>query len=345
MEHAPARTKPIQALLFWGASLSPPAYEGILKSRVAKELEVERKCHGKGLKALVGSTAARLAQKDWHGERWQYTRRHSLEVAYYSCLMAAEAVANGLHDAQRLGMDAVFAGGFTHDVGKTFLPLALVAKERGVDFGFCHAFEGLRLSDYERNLLRSEHVSAGLRYVGSFGDWPGAVTARDMVHYHHVMYDGDASAYPSYPGGLRGWELPLCSRIAKAADFLSAIGYRHYRAWYGEGGGLGWLGHRVAYAVAVAGQELCPSAVACFITAVYGGRYGAVEGMVRRLGGNAGPRGPQSAANYAMAVVGKDAEFAAMTIERDSGKLTGTWAEITRCATDLGAPQLYKVWQ
>lgn len=345
MAHAPARTKPLEALLLWGAGLDYPMYEGIIKSRVARELKEEWECGRKGIVALVQSTATRLDRKDSHGDTWQYTRRHSLEVAYYSCLMAVEAKAAGLRDAQDLDLRSVFTGGFTHDIGKTFLPLALVAKERGVDFGVCHAFGGLRLSDNERNLLRREHVSAGLRYFESFGDWPGRTTARDMVQYHHVMYDGKSTTYPSYPGGLKGWELPSCANIAKTADFISAIGHRHYRKHYGREDGVQWLGHRVAHAVAVAGQELCPSTVACFITAVYGGEYGRTEAMVKRLGGKNDASDPQGAGNYAMAVVRNDSDFAAITKERDASKLTVNWMGITRCAGELGAPALYKVSQ
>jgi hypothetical protein len=159
------------------------------------------------------------------------------------------------------------------------------------------------------------------------------------------MYDGKSRTYPSYPGGIKGWELPLCTRIAKTADFLSAIGQRHYRRHYGREDGVRWLGHRVAHAVALAGQELCPSSVACFITAVYGGDYYRVEAMVRRLGGRADASDPRIVGGYVMAIVKDDSGFAAMTKERDADKLAGSWAEITRCGAGLGAPALYTVSQ
>lgn len=335
-----ARAKAKEAAMFWPFSNRPPIYEGLVRMHIVRELEKER--HGDfdaNIKGLLRASASRLSAKEGGKDKWSYTRRHSLEVGFMGYLIAGEAVSNRLPEAAGLDPKLAFAGGFIHDIGKTFLPLSLVVKELGVEFDirfvhFC-LLEGKRMTSVERNVLRNEHVAAGTRYVRLFGAGEHIRTMLDMVGLHHVMYNGEDSLSPSYPSQVRGMDLPFQARVAKVADFISATLPRHYR----EGEWVETVDHAVAYAIAVAGRELDPLAVRCVMTGIYRVSLEETGRMLQKLGypyAQADLADFQLMRRYVSEVVGKDPDFLRMIKSKDRDKTEHYRDEINRCAQEYG---------
>jgi HD-GYP domain-containing protein (c-di-GMP phosphodiesterase class II) len=331
--HACAR--PVEAALFRAASHYEPALEGLMRAHISKRMLIEReKCTGDGIGALLKAAVARLASNG-KKEQWGYTKRHSLEVASFVYVMSKEALRQGVPDAKGLKPEVAFAGGLVHDVGKTFLPLAIVVKELGVDLLFFSAFKGARLRDVERRLLREEHLAAGTRYVRLYGGGGHIRVMFDMVGLHHVMYNGRDTGVPSYPSLLRGKDLPFHSRIAKAADFISAVLPRHYRQdeWISS------LDEAVAYATVVAGREIDPLAIRCFMTGFYDVSQKEADVMIERLthpDGQAGISDLKGARRYAKKIVLEDPEFRSMIKNHATEKLRQYQAEVERLMEGYG---------
>ncbi|MFH1685483.1 MAG: HD domain-containing protein [Candidatus Micrarchaeota archaeon] len=262
-QHARART--LQALLFRSFAKSEPALEGLTRSYVVRRIMEEREEGRKGISDLIRASAGRLGEREGENERWRYTRRHSVEVAFIAYLIANEAKKQNLPEAEDLDPDLCFIGGIIHDIGKTFLPMALIVKELGIDLFFVRLFEGSKMNDIERRILRDEHISAGTRFVRLFDGDEQVRTLLDMVGLHHVMFNGKDSFVPSYPALIKGMNLPLHARIAKTADFISAVLPRHYRQ-------TNWITSfrtAAAYAMTVSGMELDPLTVQCFLTGTH----------------------------------------------------------------------------
>lgn len=260
-----ARAKPLQTLLFRSFSKSEPALEGLTRSHVVRRIMEERVDGRHGINELIKASASRLAEREGENERWRYTRRHSVEVGFIAYLIASEAKRQGMPEAKDLDPELCFVGGIIHDIGKTFLPMALIVKELGIDLFFVRLFEGSRMNDIERRILRDEHISAGTRFVRLFDGDEQIKTLLDMVGLHHVMFNGRDSFVPSYPALIRGINLPLHARIAKTADFISAVLPRHYR----ETNWITSFRTAAAYAMAVSGMELDPLTVQCFLTGTH----------------------------------------------------------------------------
>ncbi|MBD3210526.1 HD domain-containing protein [Candidatus Micrarchaeota archaeon] len=282
-----ARAKPVQALVYRSVSRSEPALEGITRGFVVKEMLKERDVVVPGVSSLVKCAARRLNEREGGKDKWRYTRRHCVEVGFLSYLIAKEAKERGAHEARNLDPELCFIGGVLHDIGKTFLPMSLVVKELGVNFLFFRFFQGARMSEVERRILRDEHLSAGTRYVRLFGGNGQIKTILDMVGLHHVMYNGLDSVVPTYPKLFKGRDLPLHARIAKTADFLSAVLPRHYRqdSWV--------LSFRtaIAYAATVAGRELDPLAVRYFLTGTHDMEPEQADSLVASMHHPKGQRG------------------------------------------------------
>lgn len=262
-------TRPLQAAAFRLANRHKPAYFAFLAfhaNRCLLEEGIDIK--EKGVDALVKMTNRRLSTME--NGRGNYTRVHSREVATLAWTIIVEAIKRGHPEATNIDPRYIFAGGYTHDVGKTLMPNALLFKELGIRMGRWIFSKGIKMTSVERAAL-DEHVRLGSEYARLFWDPAQKVElgiVRDMIGLHHVMYDGLGTAYPSYPAGLRGSELPLHARIAKTADFLSAVLPREYRPIYQQQ----WvktLEHATAYAITVAGTELDPFTVSCLLTGVY----------------------------------------------------------------------------
>jgi hypothetical protein len=109
-----------------------------------------------------------------------------------------------------LAADPQVAFGFLlHDVGKIGVPDAVLLKPGPLDLG-------------EVDVMR-KHPEIGERLVSAAGFAP---VAREIVITHHERWDG-----MGYPRGLRGTEIPLCSRLFSIADAMDAmVSDRPYRS-------------------------------------------------------------------------------------------------------------------
>jgi HD-GYP domain-containing protein (c-di-GMP phosphodiesterase class II) len=330
-----AKTTPLAALAFRSAARYEPALEGLVRAYVSRYFIEEREQAGEGIRNLVRAGMARLNEGEGKRKNWSYTRAHSLEVARFSYVMARQAQEQGVGGSGSLDAKLVFAGGLMHDVGKTFMPRDLLARELGVDFGLFTAFRNASLSAVERRIIREEHLATGTRYVRLFGGGPHIRMMLDMVGLHHVMYNGMDSGVPSYPSLLRGMDLPLHARIAKAADFISAVMPRHYRT----NGYISSLDGAVAYAITAAGTELDPVAVRCFITGFYDSDPDAVGALVDRLKHPMGQEGVSDIHNarlYARDVVLADQELRSILSRRATRREFGYDRELEACSSEYG---------
>ena len=95
-----------------------------------------------------------------------------------------------------------------HDIGKIGVPDAILKKEG-------------RLTDEERDLM-NKHPEYSWSILRLF---PGLDKASLYALHHHESYDGKG-----YPGGLKGQEIPIGSRIVSVIDAYDAmISNRCYR--------------------------------------------------------------------------------------------------------------------
>jgi putative nucleotidyltransferase with HDIG domain len=127
--------------------------------------------------------------------RDRYTAGHSAAVAIYAKDIAERM---GLvEEEQRLA----HLCGLVHDIGKIGLPPGLLEKP------------GALTLDERRQM--EEHSAIGERILRNVDDY--AEIAR-IVRHHHERVDGEG-----YPDGIRGFEIPLISRIISVADAYNAM--------------------------------------------------------------------------------------------------------------------------
>ena len=329
-----------EMLLFDVASKYQPAYEGLVTMHISRRMMgQERRMRDRGMKALIQTARERLEETDHGLEKWRYTKAHSLHVAYFSYIIASEAAKLGIAGSERVSPELAFNGGFVHDIGKTFLPLALMVKELGARLTACLCvWEGKPLNSIEKKVLRDQHIAAGSRFVRLFDSEDGPIL-QDMVGLHHVMFNGKASMYPSYPANLTGNRLPLQSRIAKTADFISAVQPRHYRKdeWVHS------MTDSIGYAIAVAGLELDPGTVKSFMLGTHDISSEEADALVTRLRYN-GPADDISdfafMKRYVKEVVEEDLEFRAMVWRKATARIDDYAHAIGRYSESVGAPSL-----
>lgn len=331
------KVRPLEALAFRTAARYEPVLEGLTRAFVSKDFMHERERAGCGVGDLVRASITRFDENGGRKKMWSYTKHHSFEVARFSYVMAREARELNLPDAKGTDAGIVFAGGLVHDVGKTFIPIAILVKELGVDFGIFTAFKDEPLSNAERRILREEHVASGTKFVRLFGGGPHIRTLLDIVGLHHVMYNGKDSGVPSYPSLLCGKDLPFHARAAKVADFLSAVLPRHYRV----NGYIDSLEGALAYAITAAGTELDPVALGCFMSGTFEVTNARAMGLIMRLRHPHGQEGVSSigaARTYSKDVVRKDPEFMAITAAKDEDKKRRNEREMEEHAGGYGIP-------
>jgi HD-GYP domain-containing protein (c-di-GMP phosphodiesterase class II) len=118
-----------------------------------------------------------------------------------------------IHVASELGMEDraladIEVASLLHDIGKIGIPDAVLNKPA-------------RLTQEEYDLMKKhpEYGWAVLRQV------PGFEQASLLILHHHERYDGKG-----YPGGLKGEEIPIGSRIVAVIDAFDAmVSSRPYR--------------------------------------------------------------------------------------------------------------------
>ena len=120
-----------------------------------------------------------------------------------------------LHVARELGLDGscsladIEVAALLHDIGKIGIPDAILNKPA-------------RLTDEEYSLMK-KHPEYGWLVLRKI---PGLESASLMILHHHESYDGTG-----YPGGLKGEEIPIGSRIVSVIDAFDAmVSMRPYRA-------------------------------------------------------------------------------------------------------------------
>ena len=128
-----------------------------------------------------------------------------------------------------------------HDIGKIGVPDAILKKEG-------------KLTEEERTLM-NKHPEYSWSILRLF---PGLVKASLYALHHHESYAGSG-----YPGGLKGEEIPLGSRIVSVIDAYDAmISNRCYRKG---------LAHEEAVRrlLADAGTQFDPQVVQAFVDIAY----------------------------------------------------------------------------
>ncbi len=123
------------------------------------------------------------------------TGRHSLRVAVYSMLIAAELGFDGeeLENIRQIGL--------LHDIGKIGVPDSILNKPA-------------KLTVEEYDIMKS-HVDIGGEILK---DFTHIKNVADGAKYHHERYDGKG-----YNSGLKGEEIPLTARIIGLADAFDAM--------------------------------------------------------------------------------------------------------------------------
>ena len=123
------------------------------------------------------------------------TGRHSLRVAVYSMLIAAELGFDGeeLENIRQIGL--------LHDIGKIGVPDSILNKPA-------------KLTEEEYSIMKS-HVDIGGEILK---DFTHIKNVADGAKYHHERYDGSG-----YNCGLKGEEIPLTARIIGLADAFDAM--------------------------------------------------------------------------------------------------------------------------
>lgn len=118
-----------------------------------------------------------------------------------------------LHVAGELGLDRDCLGdievaALLHDIGKIGIPDAILNKPAK-----------LTAEEYDLMKKHPEYGWAVLRQI------PGMERASLIILHHHENYDGTG-----YPGGLKGEEIPIGSRIVSVIDAFDAmVSNRPYR--------------------------------------------------------------------------------------------------------------------
>ncbi len=124
-----------------------------------------------------------------------YTKRHSINVATYSKMIAEEL------GYSKEFQKNIYNCGILHDVGKVLIPRAILCKPE-------------KLSEEEWVEMK-KHTVYGAEILKDFN---GIRNVRSVVLYHHERYDGKG-----YMKGLKGEEIPLEARIVCVADSFDAM--------------------------------------------------------------------------------------------------------------------------
>jgi putative nucleotidyltransferase with HDIG domain len=123
------------------------------------------------------------------------TEGHSKRVTAYTIALAR---AMGISPAD---IKVIARGAFLHDIGKMAIPDEILRKPG-------------KLTPEEQEIMR-EHCTRGYHMLRKI---PFLAEAAEIVFSHQEHFDGSG-----YPGGLRGGEIPVGSRIFAVADTLDAI--------------------------------------------------------------------------------------------------------------------------
>ena len=116
--------------------------------------------------------------------------------------LAEYAIALGKHlNLERTDLDALYRGGFVHDIGKIAIPDRVLLKKG-------------RLTRKEYELMK-RHPAIGDDLCGTVRSFEAV---RPIVRHHHERTDGRG-----YPDGLAGDRIPLLAHIVSVVDVFDAL--------------------------------------------------------------------------------------------------------------------------
>jgi putative two-component system response regulator len=142
------------------------------------------------------------------------TADHVRRVQHYTEALAIEMGVTP-ENAAHMGVMSIL-----HDIGKMYIPDVILKKPSKLD-----------PSEWE---IMKRHTEFGVRILG---DNPFYEIAREITACHHENIDGSG-----YPKGLKGDEIPLSARIAKAADIFDALTSRRpYKEPWNVEKALEWM--------------------------------------------------------------------------------------------------------
>jgi putative two-component system response regulator len=178
--------------------LCKPFETGELTARLRALLRVKRYTDDlESAESVIVSLALTVESRD------AYTAGHCQRLADYATAVGAEL---GLSDVEQ---QALYRGGFLHDIGKIGVPDAILLKPTS-------------LTPDEYALMKA-HTVIGDRLCGALRSLRAV---RSIVRHHHELLDGSG-----YPDGLRGDDVPLLAQIVAIADAYDAMTTsRPYRA-------------------------------------------------------------------------------------------------------------------
>jgi putative nucleotidyltransferase with HDIG domain len=166
------------------------------------------------------------------------TARHSAAVARYSREVARLL---GLPEREQ---ELIHTAALLHDIGKFIFPDSILLADRK-----------LTDEEWETVKLHPEQGAKLVRRIEGYGP------AAEIIHSHHERIDGKG-----YPAGIAGDEIPLGSRIISVADTYDVMTSRDsYRRPVSIEAAIVELRR-------VAGTQLDPDVVECFIEMVETGR-------------------------------------------------------------------------
>lgn len=140
-----------------------------------------------------------------------YTRGHSERVAKYASLLAERL------NLPRETVKRLYWAGLLHDIGKIFIPQAVLNKPEKLDE---EEYEMVKIHP-----LKSEELIKELEGMEDIALW---------VRHHHERWDGKG-----YPDGLSNADIPLPSRILAVVDSYDAmITERPYRKAFTRQGAI-----------------------------------------------------------------------------------------------------------
>ena len=133
------------------------------------------------------------------------TGGHCERLAYHS-LALGMAMGLGRQDLQ-----ALYRGGFLHDIGKVGMPDTILFKPTALDADEWHTMR--------------QHPLIGVEICRRLGTLEPVLP---IIRSHHEKWDGSG-----YPDGLRGSGIPLLARVLQFADIYDALAtIRPYKQAY-----------------------------------------------------------------------------------------------------------------
>jgi len=141
---------------------------------------------------IVDSLARALDEKD------EYTHGHARRVTNLSLQLVAQAQGNDI-DRETLRLS-----GILHDIGKIGVPDSILRKTG-------------KLNDDEFRVIK-KHPEQGADILQPMGSDRRMAEISRIIRHHHERYDGRG-----HPDGLKGEEIPYCSRIIAIADSYDAM--------------------------------------------------------------------------------------------------------------------------